>query len=111
MESPSIPYRCQRCPYIEPYLLDIQNLESKEITPEVRRKLIVEQGYSPEDVDRTDADNRLDQAESRKALADIAFLTLDCLGTRIINLDPSAQSSESQVIVCQSPHLTELPRE
>lgn len=103
MDKKDIPERCKSCEFILPYIEDIQRLETRQITPELRARIIEEKGLSPEDVDILDAENQLDLQESRKALSEVAIRTIGCAGVRSVVVDPAMQSSEGIILVCQSP--------
>ena len=102
MNIENVPYGCRTCPNMLPYILDVQYPESKQIDNEMRRRLIEEYGYSPEDIDTVEAENQLDLEQSRRTLSEAAFRTIGCTGVKIVVVDQEMQSSAGLELVCQS---------
>jgi len=102
MNIENIPYGCRTCPNMLPYILDVQYPESKQIDEDMRRRLIEEYGYLPEDIDKADAENQLDLEQSRRTLSEAAFRTIGCAGVKIVVVGPELQSSAGLTLVCQS---------
>jgi hypothetical protein len=102
-EIEGVPIRCAGCAFISPYLDDIQRLQNRQVTPEIRARLM-EWGFSRQDIDATANEKRAELEQSRRALSKIAVRTVDCPGARLITLDPEKQSNEGVEIICMSPH-------
>lgn len=103
MSIENIPIGCRGCDHILPYIQDVERLEAKQITPEIREKLIDERCIEPETVDWFAAENEFDLEQSRKALDEASVRTIGCTGLRIIQINPKIQSSAGSVLICQSP--------
>jgi hypothetical protein len=101
MSIESIPLGCRGCPNILPYITDVQRLENRVVTPQIREKLLT-WGFSEQEIDQTDAEVQFELPHSRAALADAAKRTVGCAGLLLINLDPESQSSEGIEALCMS---------
>ena len=102
MSIESIPLGCRGCDNILPYIQDVQRLESRQITPEVRQKLS-KWNFTNEEIDQADADNAFELQQSQNALNEAAVRTVGCVGIQLFVVDPEMQSSEGIEAICMSP--------
>jgi hypothetical protein len=102
MSIESIPVGCRGCPNILPYIEDMQRLENRVATPQVREKLL-KWGFSDQEIDRSDAEVQFELHHSRDALEEAAKRTVGCAGLLLVDFDPKSQSSEGIEGLCMSP--------
>ena len=98
MNGETIPARCADCPVLQPYIADVERLESVQMDDENVRLQLINRGFPPADIDRFDIDNMMTLEQSRYALDQALLRTIGCAGFKMVR----GKNAEAQP-VCMSP--------